>query len=79
MTVIKAISLAVQNGGSICLGRIDEVHYILTLPALPIPQENNNHTLNDVLDSARRSNDLVQNIFLKRKMKKTQEKKQNDI
>lgn len=50
------------------------MHYLLTLPALPIPQENSNHTLNDVLDYTSRSNELAQNIS-KRKVEEDKREK----
>lgn len=73
--VIQAINPGLQNVRSIYLCDIDEMHYLLTLPALPIPQENSNHTLNDVLDSTSRSNELAQNIS-KRKVEEDKKKKQ---
>ena len=50
------------------------MHYLLTLPALPIPQENSNHTLNDVSDYTSRSNELAQNIS-KRKVEEDKREK----
>lgn len=50
------------------------MHYLLTLPALPIPQENSNHTLNDVWDYTSRSNELAQNIS-KRKVEEDKREK----